>query len=710
MRLDALERLINSADFSSFRELGLRYLCLAGFHTAELTDGRSDGGNDVSLWTVGGNREPLSVQMTVQKHGWQSKLRADAVRAKEIFDTRNFTYLTAHRIDSEQGQDLTTELWAKHEIALRVIDSRAIASKFFTENKTADVLETLGILKQASAYGDVGKPNNVKEDLAYAYAFFGTDVDSFRQAGIERSIAVLVTGDQESAPQRDEVETTLCKSLGLSKGRQALVSGQIDRMLQRGDLTLKDSCLFPSEALGESNKTIRLLRGRQWRDLQDALSTRLGEAGITGRKLDKLTEEVSGTAGALTLKSAMYTRSGLEPGGHTGPGKRQVEIALERLERQLVNNGIEPDEAKKVLLDLTQIISSSDVGQNLLSGHLLLSLLEMSVDDLLQALGGHRSLEVYLDASVAIPMLASLLYEPHSTRFFGAAIHAYEQAKRYGVHLRLSRDYLEEAASHLLEAYVRYTPILESGEDLRHSQNAFVAHYSSLRQAGKYQGSFLKYGEVFGLREGAQSAPFRMERDWIMDQMRSQFGRYGIRVIDPKRVPRQALVNAEKAISFTAKELNLDRSSRLFEHDARAIAEITSRAATGEAAVMFCTRDRLHLQLSTAAGAVEWHAVDPTMLSDLLALASSEADDQTGTAVEVALSLGEAEARRGAEIWDELVKMEKENFYDAEALQRARDFKEGYLASLQAEEADSDIKVAWEDFNSQASEDSTSNQ
>ncbi len=111
---------------------------------------------------------------------------------------------------------------------------------------------------------------------------------------------------------------------------------------------------------------------------------------------------------------------------------------------------------------------------------------------------------------------------------------------------------------------------------------------------------------------------------------------------------------------------------------------------------MFCTKDRLHLQLSTAEGAVDWHAVDPSMLSDLLALASTEADFQTGVAVEIAMSLGEAEARRGAQIWDELVKIEKENFYDADALQRAKEFKDGYIASLQAEVDVEPVEAAWE--------------
>jgi hypothetical protein len=695
MRPDSLERLINGADVGDFRALALSYLPLAGFRHVELTDGPGDQGNDIAVWQQGNNPEHLAIQLSVQKR-WKSKLRGDAVRAKERFDTSNFIYITSRRISSQDKEAVTTDLWSNYGISLRVIDSQAIASKFIVEGKTGEILQTLGIASQESAYGGRGKPVNLREDLAYAYAFFGTDVDSFRQSAIARSIAAFIAQDHEVPPSRSEVVESLRSALKLSKARDSLISGQIDRMLQLGEIRVKDEGLVVSETIEESNRTLRVLRGRQWRELQDRLSACLGNAGLTGRKLERLTEDTSEAAGALMLNSAITARAALEPGGDMGPAKRQIEAALKRLERKLIDAGIAPTEANVVLTDLTKEISESEIGQTLMAGHLFLSILDMSVSDLLQGLGGRESLELFLDASVAIPMLAGLLYEPHDIDFFRAASRAYEQSRHYGVDLKLPRDYLEEAASHLLEAYARYRPLLDADEDLRFSQNAFVAHYSALRRASKYDGSFAKYASIFGLREGANSSSFRTERNWIMDRMRSQFARYGITVVDAKQISREALFNAEKAISFTARELNIERSSRLFEHDARAIAEITSRAAVGSAAVMFCTKDRLHLQLSTAEGAVDWHAVDPSMLSDLLALASTEADFQTGVAVEVAMSLGEAEARRGAQIWDELVKIEKENFYDADALQRAKEFKDGYIASLQAEADVEPVETAWE--------------
>ena len=45
-----------------------------------------------------------------------------------------------------------------------------------------------------------------------------------------------------------------------------------------------------------------------------------------------------------------------------------------------------------------------------------------------------------------------------------------------------------------------------------------------------------------------------------------------------------------------------------------------------------------------------------------------EDETATGAAVDVALELGEEEARRASEIWDELVRIEQNKFYDADRL------------------------------------------
>lgn len=475
-------------------------------------------------------------------------------------------------------------------------------------------------------------------------------------------------------------------------------------MTQRGQLIAAGDGFRVSTRLEDAQKAARTVRNSQWRALKQELTQQLAAAGLVGRGLERSEELVENAAGSLMLRVAESTAAAVKPSEDMGPAKQRMWAQLNRLESGLANYGIRAENVARLVQDLTATIARSDIGQTLLAGEVFLSLLTMETSDLFKALGGEKELEIYLDASVAIPVLASLLYEPHEEHFFTAATYAYNQAMAHNVALCLPRDYLEEAASHLMEAWDNYRAILDVDPDLQFSKNAFVAHYLALKREKRPDLEFASYTRSFGLRTSTgRTRSFREERDWIMDRMRTLFGKYGISVTEPGVVPQQARKAAQAAIAYTARELGLDRKGPLLEHDARAVADISSRAALGESAVIFCTWDRLHLRLRTAAGSVEWNALDPVSLGDLFSLASPEDDQPLRAAIDIALEFGEAESRRGAEVWDELIRIEGDNLYDAELLDQAKEFKDAYLERLKTTGKRDPLATAWAQWKSRAS-------
>ena len=81
MRLDSLARLIEAADFGSFRELALACLALKGYREVTLTDGWADGGTDVRVFQLPPNPTPIAFQVTVEWE-WKAKLHDDARKVK----------------------------------------------------------------------------------------------------------------------------------------------------------------------------------------------------------------------------------------------------------------------------------------------------------------------------------------------------------------------------------------------------------------------------------------------------------------------------------------------------------------------------------------------------------------------------------------------------------------------------------------------------
>jgi hypothetical protein len=677
--LDTLQRTIENSPVSEFRQLAILYFTTLGYEEVEITDGPNDGSNDLFLRRHGANPEPLSIQISVQRNGWKSKARTDAVRARQIFKTNNFIYVTSRRLPSVETQPVVDDLWANHQIAGRFVDSQSLASTFYQHNKAVDALEALGVRSAPSAKNASRRPSNLKEDLAYAYAFFGTDASNFREAVVERAVAAYITRSDKPVAKETMIRS-VARSLKLKQNQTQLVSAQVDRMLQSGLLSVDGEFLFVVPELAEANKAARIVRGRQLRALEDSIKDRLVQSGLDGASLGDMSDRVRDAAGALMAEAANSASAALEPGRDAGPAKQQIRVQLSRLERDFTTRGFEPKAAHELVLDLTKIISESEIGRTLLAGHLFLSLVAMRQEDLLKALGGHEKLEVFLDASVAIPMLASRLFMPHDVRYFEITDYAARQLESYQAMLSLPEDYLEEAASHLISAYDHYRPLIERGIDLRYSDNAFVAHYSALRSDDRYEGSFDAYIESFGFRPatGAERS-FTNERDWVMSRMKTLFSRYGVKIVSSRDAPKQARRAAEEAIAYTAKELNLSRKPRLLDHDISAVADISARASVGDHSVIFCTWDRLHLRLRTAGGSVEWPAMDPGMLGDLLALISDTDEGPVSGAVEVALEMGEEEERKGAEIWDELVSIEKGNLFDAELMKRAESFQADFL-------------------------------
>ncbi len=701
MRLDALENLIHSSDFSSFRELCLRYLKLSGYQEPVLTDGSGDLGRDISLWQLG-VEEPIAIQASVQKNRWKQKVISDATQVKDKLGITNFTYMTTLQISGHDEQTLANELWANHHITARFIDRRGLASFFHAERRSQDALEALGITEQESAYGTNVERPSLREDLAYAYAFFGTDVDTFRKDVIERSIIAFVTS-QSVSHKREEVEDTIRATLGLSEARSGLVSSRLDHMLQRGIIRSEDGRIVTAPGIAEEARAVRTLRSKQWRELQDEISTQLGNVGLRGSKLEKLTLDVSETAGALIMSSADTAKESLTPGSDVTPIRRQIEVKLRQLQHRITAAGIPIEDATSLMKELTTIISDSDIGQTLLAGYLFTSLIDLSEANLLRALGGNGRLDVYLDASVAIPILASLLYEAHDNTFFRASLQAYEQAAEYDLALKLPYDYLEEAASHLIDASQLYEPVREAGEDLRFSQNAFVAHFANLTTEQGFDKSFPQYAQSFGLtRAIVHRGEFRRERDRVMQSMQEMLSRYGIEVTKLGR-PRDALMaDTESEIAFTAKELGIERTRKLLEHDARTVAVLASRSAEGES-LIFCTWDRLHLRLGVDNPQRSWEAMNPSMLSDLLALASPNPARTSSAAVEIAIDLSQAGERLGGEIWDELVRIEKTKLHDADLMAKAKAFKQEYVKKSLKEREGEPLAVAWTNWKAASS-------
>ncbi|HUN77797.1 MAG TPA: hypothetical protein VMU32_02635 [Solirubrobacteraceae bacterium] len=690
MNLGALTRLIESADFVEFREIALRYLVVRGYREVELADGRNDGGNDFWVRMQGSNRTPVAVAATVQRSDWQSKMKADARRAKEALGLATVIYLSSHERASVDVAKVIDELWADHQTTLRSVDARQMASAFYEAGEANQVLLALHITEQDRRPEAIGR-STLKEDAACAFALFGEATERFRQSVIEQTILSYLV-DHETAA-RDIVETEVLTVLQLIEDQKSLITSAVDRMLQKQRLQSSSTGLVATNSVLEDFRMLRVLRERQWRTLEREITHYLGELGLLGAELERISQSVLASAGALFMLSASATANAVGTGTDPAPIRNQLKARLKYLTNELMNTRLPEELIMPAVRRLAELVSNSEIGSVLMAGELFVSLVSISTNQLERAFGVDGGAEIHLDASVAIPMLLGLLYQGVTSRYSAAAVRVYKLAETRDIPLRLPSQYLEESAGHLVEAVEWYAPLLGTDPDLCYSQNAYVAHFSQLVARGSISGDFGRYAQSLGYvrRNGAPERRVRA----VAVELGTRFSRYGIRPSDLPSAPEEVRREAEEAVSFTVNELGITRRGRLLEHDAAVIAQLMEAENSGELVRIFCTWDKLHLRLTTAEGRARWQPLDPVMLGDLLVLTQGDARQPLLTTVDLAIELDEEEGKRGAAVLDGLVRIEKENMHDAQLMGLVADFKNAYLQNLRDTTEPEDLAEAW---------------
>jgi Restriction endonuclease len=693
MNLEPLTRLIETAGFLEFRELAMRYLELSGYSEVTLKDGWNDGGSDFAVAVHGGNMVPLAIQITVQRAEWESKVKSDFRRAKNELGLTQGVYITSRRIAQVPFTDVADELWAQDTISVRSVDSQSLASLFFKEAEADFVLDTLGISRDTRRPDIVPRPD-LKEDAAYSFMVFGDASEKFRQSVVEQTVLSYLTRPA-SEYKRDATETAVVAALGLHHDQVSLVTSAIDRMLQNQRLRLIDGVLAVDKTIAEGFRVMRTLREEQWRRLGRQVDSYLAtDAGLAGAGLERASDIVMKGAGSLFLAAASSASMAVSTERISGPLGGQIRKRLNEIAKVLVASGVSEASLDVRLQTLASLVSNSEIGRVLMAGELFVALASIEARNFERAFGADAGTEIYLDASVAIPMIAGLLYEPGSHRFSSSAAGVYELAGRRGMSLLLPRVYLEEAATHLLHAVERYQPLLGTDEDLRFSTNSFVAHFTDLSSRNAIKVPFSQYADSLGYTKRPTS--FVRQRDSIMGNLAALFGRYGVKIVDlPRTKSSETHTYAQEAATFTAAELHLQRTGILLEHDASVIAFFMDPESEASAARVLCSWDRLHLQLQSSSGPARWAAFNPPTLCDLLILTRAHEDGELTTTINVAMELGEEDGQRGADVLDALVRIESGALHDAELLGLAAQFKDAYMEAIRRDEAPDDLAEAW---------------
>lgn len=690
-----LTHAIETADFVQFRAVALLYLQARGY-TAELTDGTDDGGVDIKLLHLPPNPDYHPVQISTEKD-WRKKVREDAQKVRKKLSRSRLLFVSSRRIPEVEFDALAHEIEREHGVVVTRADAQGIASVALTHGIASKVLACVGIpVPEVSA---PLRPPDLREEVAYAYAFFADEPDQFRRGVIERAVLTAVATAGGAAP-RERVTDEVCLALRLTANQRALVRAAIDRMIQAGRVVGPNGTLRVTDAAVDGERSLRALRDEERGRLRARVDQELERWIHHASRRDTLVASIENDLGALALDAASIA-------AQTVARERGAEALLrDRLQRvrgQLALFIDAEEDQRAALAALAAVVGRSPFARAMAAGETFLRLTALDASQLLSAFGGHVRIAVALDTSVAMPLLCAKLYEPAGRRLVLAAADLYEQLIAHGVEVILPRDYLEETAQHLLTAWADYRDIVDLDPDLRGSENVFVAHYAALRHAGvaptgdrEAEGPFQRYLAGFGFVAGAAGDPSRA-RDALMGKLGRWFERYHVhpRDLRPSEASRRAV---EEDVSWLQRGDDATQRPRILtDHDIRTMAWLHDQERDHGVLHVLCSWDRLLGRVRERSGA-SWEALDPVAFTDTLALvASARRDFSLVSPVSVALSLNDDTVQRGAEVWDFLAKNARAALHDAAFQQQALAFKQDWVARATRDPRRS-MQQDWDDW------------
>jgi hypothetical protein len=703
MKLEALSRLIESADFLSFREIALKTLSNLGYQNPSLTDGWSDGGTDIRVSTLPPYPNPLAVQITVERD-WRGKLSADTKKVKDKLNLSDMVFVCSRRVPEAEFALLSSDILKTTGVRVTKVDNQTIASIFFDKGEVGTILDILGIHPTPSRPLFENIPNAARLDAAYSYIVFGKESEQFRDKITESTIVSLLA-KAEHLISREKLVEKVCSVLNLDMSNSITVTKGIEQLIQQGDLHVSQGFLYLANSLKDVTTAVQAVRDKEWVTLRSRVQKKLNQYSKQRKVTDQIVDSVMEDLGSLMLSAADAAFRSFDRSSQRTVSHENMLARLRHLHTSLDSMSVaEGQKRQKLIEELTEIAAASPLGKHIMAGELYLSLSTISPPSLIRAIGGRTNVEIYVDASVAIPILSCLLFEATTSfRYFVAAIHAYRQITSQNMIPLLPRDYLEEVAAHLFMAYRDYSAIIDLDPDLAASENAFVAHYTGLKP--KRPGlTFPQYVKAFGLGEALTRVDLPAARTSLMPHLERLFTRYGFKVISWTRLGYHPLKAAEEMMARAIDALKLKRPSILLNHDAKTIAGLSEEYSNANNAPILCTWDSLHFWIFENEKPT-WDVMDPSMLGDILSITGSDIQSARITSpLMIARSVSEEAALEGATVWDVLVKIEKGNLHDAELLAMAQEFKREYLTNKQHKIKAWEVETAWLEWKAKYSE------
>ena len=668
---DWVELIKNVLSPSAFKDVAMAALRVLYSAPVVLADGTGDGGVDAWINLPAG-RVPVQFYAG-RTEPWETKLARDLGTHETLRNSKRLFFVCAQTPavewrQTEVRQKKLAQLTATYGVEILLLDARTIATAAAETSVLSLLCRFAGIpLAEREA-----RPPSPSVVARLAFAFFHEKSGDFRAEVARSVISACLLHAPEPIP-KDALVAEAIEAAGVVTEAGWSFSRELQAMEAEGEVVIEAGRVSASEGLKAFTQAAL--------DLQAGAAARLREECVRAlegkvhdadrRKL--VVDDVFDDLGLLVRESL----TDMLPGRSSDAIARRLSAVERRLADHLKPTGGSAAEAVRALVE---VAAASPYGRALGTAELFMAMTARESSQLAVALTEREGLEIWLDTSVALPILCGKLdrvVRGWPTSEIAVELHGALLAR--GIKVVVPSVYMEEMAAHLVDAARRYRPLIGVDTDLVRSENFYVAQFHAGAQGRDEPVTLERFDRFlrgFGL-------PQRWEEEAQRDYQRL---RRSIEIAQESLLHRFYRVGYYRVRSTEAVLLpeEPERSEIVLRHDrcvARELDELTRDANDGH---VLCSEDRWLVRVLTDQHAP---AIHPAVLLDALQIVRPNGEPRRlATVRELAATFSERTITEGAAVWDMLAELRDPDLASGELLERAKEFKEAWLAKANHEE------------------------
>ena len=570
MYLPAIKTAIQNLEEKKFYGVALMYLERLGYKELSVVDGAGDGGRDVTC-----SRDDLRIQLSVRKD-WEKKINEEAANTKNA-GRRHLIYVTNRIINPTAEQDFFERTYAyKGEVEVSIADLRRIATVLTRPGVISRSYELLGMAVPDEVHADP------KEIAVSSVLLFSDEARELREEIVEAN-----------------VRAQLLRQPGMSEKavKHALIDILPGPNVER-DASAALSRLRTAKRISGPASAVDIAPGV--REMMEAAETEL----LAARMADIATlVEVTGLnaddAGEL-LDIALALLIRRRDLNGAGPAEEQLRnfLASHQLSRR-----------RAKIYDALAATSSARIRQH---GQTLDRIFSTNSFDIYRALGRRTTVQLVLDASVAMPVLFGLSFGSSRSRYGVSALALRDACIAHGISMVVPNAYLNEMAYHGLVGALDFLDIYdalpkEAQTSLKASGNAYLSHFAHISETLKAQGEDLtlkEFLEYFGIMGGRPL--YKVE-----NRIRTILDGFGIKVIEDNKYDQEIRNRIVEEKRFEYK--------KVVDHDAIVVTMLKNDYTKG---FVFATWDNVLIDLVQDLTRV--YADTPARVVDFLSMAGGQ--------------------------------------------------------------------------------------